>query len=771
MSVKRLATASLVVKESRYTLESNAEVIGSGTFGDTFKAQDRVTKDFVVIHRIPTDELSPALQKRYEQEIATIAKCRHMFVVPVVGYSLESPSIVVTEFMPGGSLEEALEQWNRLKWFDDTTRTVVALGIAKAMQYLRECGIHHGNLKPSNIMLEKVDNEATVVPRLTEFGLAEFAVERVESEYQAGDAEFTEKSDVYSYGQVLSSLLENRRNSGKAKGLEKLIKKCTSKNPKDRPGFDEIFGMFESREVMFPKADKDQVDLILKQIEVQEKHRQRKKFKALIEIDDDFAENVVEYGMNLKAQEAVFFFQTIAPHFDKNTTKDVFVPMLKVCRKLTTEKEFCEAFAKAQLHLRLPYDRRDLVRMAFDIVANIIQTSPNLLDDRTANILAYLLPGNEKMVLYLVAEYAKRFNEIENPWTLLDTILLQWKKVEEEIPAFISIFYFLCRCYPVYNEGRLRYCLDIITQLVKSKNVEVVKGALAFLAEFVRKKMPIKMSLVAKLLSQKELVNNVLLLLLAVEQVDWTEDVVDAVLELAEENSKAGLLLAKIADTSSGASILFKHIDFISRPLPNYKSTLRAVAVLMKRDSKEVIMGDPVNLATLVCQMAKSRKTADALYALNFLSVVKCNQQLIDILTTNKFFEVRNREDIQDNFGLVLTVFTNFALITNCPCFQDVIKQIKANTSKKARHEALQFLVAVSRFPDYAETLKDMNVRDMFARLVEKHEKYAQHISIIEKNITAFIQKKKRAEQNEEEEYENDNSSNADSEDYKEGVV
>ena len=744
---------SLVVTESQYTIGSSSVVLGSGSFGETVKAQDRRTKDFVVIHRIPTDEMSRTKQQQYQQDIEEIAKCRHMFIVPVLGYSQESPSIVVTEFMPDGSLDQVMEKWNQLKWFDDTTRTILALGIAKAMQYLREVGLYHRNLKPSNVMIEKAED--TYVPRLTDFELVKYATDPIEDEFQSGDPEFTEKSDVYSYGQILNSLLENRKSSGKTKEIEKLIKKCTSKKPEDRPSFDDIFAMFETDKLAFPKADKDHVDMILKQIQVHEKQRHRKKFKKLITVDEDFAEDVVEYGMNLKEQEALYFFQTIAPHFDKKTTKDVFAPMLMVCRKLTLEKGFCEAFLNAQLHLRLPYDRRDLLKMVFDIVLNIIHNCPNGVDERTSNILAYLLPGHEKMVLYLVAEYAKQFSELENPWTLLDAILLQWKKVEEEIPRFLSIFYVLCRYHPVYSESRMKYCLDIAAKiLAKTQNEVVAKSAVAFLTELARDTLPLKMSLVLKLLKQEKLVDSVLLLLLAVNRVDWTNEAVAAVVRLASEDRNAGLLLAKIADSPSGSSALLSNPDFITKPLPDYKSTLRVILVLLKGDKKQSLLKQSSSIARLAFQMAQSPKTSDALYALNLLSVVKCNTEIVNVLKSGDFFEIRNREDIQPHYGMVLLVFANCAMVADNACFSEVIKKLEDGVSKKMRFEALQFLVAVSRFPGYAEQLKAMHIPEMFAQYVQKHEKYAQHVAIIMKNVTAFTQKKKQAEEAEEEENE-----------------
>lgn len=114
----------------------------------------------------------------FAQELETLSKQRHRFVLQLMGACLDPPqhAWVVTEY-----LKTTLKEWlhgpgNRqrkrmvpLAPFRD--RVVRALEIAQAMQYLHEQRpkVIHRDLKPSNIFLDDV-----LHVRVADFGHARF---------------------------------------------------------------------------------------------------------------------------------------------------------------------------------------------------------------------------------------------------------------------------------------------------------------------------------------------------------------------------------------------------------------------------------------------------------------------------------------------------------------------------------------------------------------------------------------------------------------------
>ena len=748
MTLGRLAQG-LLVSESRYTFETNCVKLGVGTFGETVKVQDRVTKGLVVIHKIPTNKFTLEQQDLFREQVTRICECRHMFVVPVIGYSLDRPALIVTQFEEGGSLQDALDKWNKLRWFNDTVRTVIAIGIVTAMQYLLEMGMLHGNLKPSNIMLDRDDDR--VVPRVAEFGLARFSRGRNEDGYDAGDEEFTEKSDVFSFGQILGDMFENRKESGRSKSIEKLISRCSKRDPDQRPTFDQIYQMFESHAVEFPRTNREEVELVLKQIREQEKRRKRRKFKYLLTITDSFVPDLMSVVSELAERDGIYFFQTLAHNFKRDTPHDEFAAMLAVCRKLTETVAFAEAFVNAQLHLRLPFDRNDLIDMTFPILLNLVNNNPGCIDEKMANILGFLLAKHEKKVLRIVSAYARHFNKVENPWPLLDVVLVQWQKVETQQLYFISIFYYLCRYFPIYREARSQTICDIMFKYAKSEDTRIVKSALSFFSEFCQDQLPFKHSYITKMLKTPHMANAMVTLLLCVNKFEITEPLVSAVLSLARASERAGMLLTKLADTKKGASVLMKTPEFMENKLPDYRSTFRTVLVLVQTEKYRPVILNTESLAILMSELSKSPSISDLVSVVDFALLVPLSSEMIKFLNAYGFFAINSRAEFTDNkrySPIWFNLLAKFALREDLPVFSTVIGKCASvvQRQKKSRRDVLRFLTSVSHFPQYADALRDLNVPALFASFVESHPNYQKQVDIINQNLKAYRDQSRRKE-------------------------
>ncbi|KAK2644991.1 hypothetical protein Ddye_020186 [Dipteronia dyeriana] len=159
----------------------------------------------------------------FAQELDTLCRQRHRFVLQLMGACLEPPDHgwVVTEFM-----STTLKEWLHGRGNRRKQRTVPlppfrerlakAFEIAQAMQYLHEQKpkVCHRDLKPSNIFLD----DACHV-RVADFGHARFLTEEEMAltgetgtyVYMAPEVircePYNEKCDVYSFGIILNELI------------------------------------------------------------------------------------------------------------------------------------------------------------------------------------------------------------------------------------------------------------------------------------------------------------------------------------------------------------------------------------------------------------------------------------------------------------------------------------------------------------------------------------------------------------------------------------
>jgi serine/threonine protein kinase len=151
------------------------------------------------------------------------------------------------------------------------------------MRFLHSRGIVHRDLKTLNILLDEFDDAY-----VADFGLS--AVMRGNQDLVGGvgtphytapkvlqHLRYNEKIDVYSYCLVLWELLTQKVPYAGVKdiaifdhvvnrnwrlpipkeappGLRKIISRCWSRNPNDRPTFEEIVSLFERHDIVFPQS-------------------------------------------------------------------------------------------------------------------------------------------------------------------------------------------------------------------------------------------------------------------------------------------------------------------------------------------------------------------------------------------------------------------------------------------------------------------------------------------------------------------------------------
>ncbi|XP_062147941.1 protein BRASSINOSTEROID INSENSITIVE 1 [Alnus glutinosa] len=199
----------------------NDSLIGSGGFGDVYKAQ---LKDGSIVAIKKLIHISGQGDREFTAEMETIGKIKHRNLVPLLGYcKVGEERLLVYEYMKYGSLEDVLHDPKKagikLNW---SVRRKIAIGAARGLAFLHNCIPHiiHRDMKSSNVLLDE-----NLEARVSDFGMARLmsAMDThlsvstlagtpgyVPPEYYQSFRCST-KGDVYSYGVVLLELLTGKR--------------------------------------------------------------------------------------------------------------------------------------------------------------------------------------------------------------------------------------------------------------------------------------------------------------------------------------------------------------------------------------------------------------------------------------------------------------------------------------------------------------------------------------------------------------------------------
>ncbi|PKK21045.1 interleukin-1 receptor-associated kinase 2 [Columba livia] len=223
-SVKDLPSGSLLWTHGEVTAATNGfsdkSRICEGTFADIYKGQRNNT--VYVIKRLKEMECtSPnSTQRFFHTEVQICFRCCHVNILQLLGFSVETGlHCLIYPYLPNGSLQ------NKLQCRDDSApltwemRMSISIGLIRAVEYLHNFGILHGNIKSSNILLDE-----NFTPKLGHSGLRLYSADK-KSEcavmktkvlqasltYLPEDfvrhGQLTAKVDVFSCGVVLAEIL------------------------------------------------------------------------------------------------------------------------------------------------------------------------------------------------------------------------------------------------------------------------------------------------------------------------------------------------------------------------------------------------------------------------------------------------------------------------------------------------------------------------------------------------------------------------------------
>ncbi|NXE20440.1 IRAK2 protein, partial [Ardeotis kori] len=200
---------------------SDKSRICEGTFADVYKGQRNNTVYVIKRLKEAVECTSPdSTQRFFHTEVQICFRCCHANILQLLGFSVETGlHCLIYPYLPNGSLQNKLHCQDGSAPLTWEMRISISVGLIRAVKYLHNFGILHGNIKSSNVLLNE-----NFTPKLGHSGLRLYSVGK-KSEYammktkvlQASltylpedfirHGQLTEKVDVFGCGVVLAEIL------------------------------------------------------------------------------------------------------------------------------------------------------------------------------------------------------------------------------------------------------------------------------------------------------------------------------------------------------------------------------------------------------------------------------------------------------------------------------------------------------------------------------------------------------------------------------------
>ncbi|KAH0783176.1 hypothetical protein KY290_002774 [Solanum tuberosum] len=210
---------------------SETNDIGCGGYGKVYRGT-LPNGELVAIKRALQGSAQGA--REFKSEIELLSRIHHKNVVGLAGFCFyRAEQMLVYEYIPNGTLKDRLSGKTgiRLDWM---RRLNIAIGAARGLQYLHDLvspPIIHRDIKSNNILLD-----GNLNAKVADFGLSRFLGEKghittqvkgtmgyMDPEYYMTN-QFTEKSDVFSFGVVLLEIVTGKVPIDKGRYIVKEVK-------------------------------------------------------------------------------------------------------------------------------------------------------------------------------------------------------------------------------------------------------------------------------------------------------------------------------------------------------------------------------------------------------------------------------------------------------------------------------------------------------------------------------------------------------------------
>lgn len=275
------------------------KIIGRGSYGEVYYAIHKMTGTKTALKKLLFEELDEMQLEYFIREVLILAYYNNFFLVSFLGFSPTNPYLIVTEFVPCGSLYEALRNKPGCPVLSGTDKTKIAIGIIEGMICLHTNKIIHRDLKSLNILLDEHK-----LPKICDFGISR----AIDEENQAkmtlrigtfhwmapemlDSDDYSYKVDVYAFsiilwemitgkipyqGQDPLKILINVKNNGMRPSIPtncnddliKLMVRCWDQDPDNRPTFCELYTIFRDENVHFDDTNTEEIRQFFEQFSV-----------------------------------------------------------------------------------------------------------------------------------------------------------------------------------------------------------------------------------------------------------------------------------------------------------------------------------------------------------------------------------------------------------------------------------------------------------------------------------------------------------------------
>ncbi|EAX94902.1 hypothetical protein TVAG_382870 [Trichomonas vaginalis G3] len=379
---------------------------------------------------------------------------------------------------------------------------------------------------------------------------------------------------------------------------------------------------------------------------------------------------------NIKPDEIEEFFNIVFGHLQDSVAEDIGMRTLQTIARVLQLKSFREVFIEKQYIHALPYNQKNLNDGVLDVLYVLVTHAPQAFDQEAADGFARAIVRNPRKSLIILSIYATYFDQLENPWPLLDDLIQGQRRFSVDACAkeYCLLLAYLVTEHLGFRRGRSKQAFDCVAQNLESDSEEVVIAAYSALASIVsvEQNVIIPFREVRSHLAYRYPDQDVhpfqdaVLDFLLVAPLNWDDlanpKFLSTLLELAKTEAKASLVLCRLAEDVKVAQALVDSPRWLKRELPTSKDTLRLFLVVFKHLPMRPIIARKEEFISFLRRVNAYADEPDHSLLCTIIRRINLDKELVSQLSKSGFIAeyLGNADDFKtDNAAYSAILFTD----------------------------------------------------------------------------------------------------------------
>lgn len=375
----------------------------------------------------------------------------------------------------------------------------------------------------------------------------------------------------------------------------------------------------------------------------------------------EFLEALKRAPDTLREDQYSSFIRRLVQAFNPNVPEVTVSAALDCLTLLIKRDAGRQAFKELDVSSALPYENQEQENRIFKLLYSAFEKIPDAFDSHFANPMSYLITRSPSKSLMILAQFAKRMNKVEDPWSILD--LLVQSNIEKIFftsdvgSEYITILYFLCANFAVYFTARISVCRKIFIRFLSSSDRTAVEASYKAICALYDNQYRIPVDRVIGDLLDTDFNLAAANLLLRMAEIPINQEIIWACLDLARNHIEGTLLLLRLLNKLETGKILLSRTNWILEPLPTLTDTLRLMLVMMKHKSLRPYISSLEELPEFLMKLASCGNKSNLVCMSSIIKRLNISQDMVSVMEEKGYFKLLHQ---------IISIFNDEVVSTLC---------------------------------------------------------------------------------------------------------